>query len=203
MKNNTKNKKEVYMTRDDRKDYQCCNSRHEEWLENDKVPAVCQKSVNAYDKNLAKVKKIYDNVEWTEIFDISLSLTKWLLPRLKKLKERWEDWVELEKDKKQKEIYERLIEMIELSEYIIEQKWDDEFEYPDNPNIDSSNGLPKDYFIPTGDLDEEGEPLFSFNEKYKPTPEQDEYYKKIRKIESQKLDRWLEIINKDLWKWWS
>ncbi|MCL2177143.1 MAG: hypothetical protein FWB72_04285 [Firmicutes bacterium] len=165
----------------------------EEFFEKIKdLPTIDEAAIDEFDKRQAKVLKRYSQVCYTEIHCLYTSIIQWLKPRLIRLISAWEKTVNLQHPTHKQE-YEEIIELISLSEYILETKWDDEFEDIRPPRTED--------FFDRLIKQENGNYLL------KPYPPKEQklwraYYKAQNRKEKEVKDKFTKLLTKNFWKLW-
>lgn len=113
------------------------------------IPPFDPEEAKKFDLEQEELCRSYDNVKAMEIFSLDMSIIRWLRPRLQLLKEAWEKHIVIDTGIQKKQ-YQAICELINLSTYILEDKWYEEVAdpEPDDKPFDWDDPLK---FIPTED----------------------------------------------------
>jgi len=143
----------------------------------------------------AKVEKAYKTVYRSETMALDESVLRFLKYRLPHVKTGWEKAHNIDKDHcpEQYQEYCDLCELIELTDYILDEKWDTEIPDPEpyDWNGKSFNEFWKDNFTKNPDGSSTMKPS---------SPAKQKYYDDKRALEYKKRDRWLELLNTLFWR---
>lgn len=114
-----------------------------------KIPPFDPDKARKFDIEQEELYRCYDDVKPMEIFLLHMNIIRWLRPRLQLLKESWEKHIVIDKGIQKKQ-YQAICELIDLSTYILEDKWYDEVvdPEPDDKPFDWDDPLK---FMPTED----------------------------------------------------
>ena len=160
---------------------QAQKKKFEKWRKADKLHAEKEE----------RVEKNYKDVVDIEGYALDEYLMKWLKYRLPLVKEGWEKVIDIDKETcpSQHQEYNELCELIELTDYILAEKWDEEYEDPKKPEDDLSALLER------GEKTKDGGTILPPLSK-----EYSAYLKKVRKLETLKKERWLKLLTKLFWR---
>ena len=152
-----------------------------EWRKADKI----------YAEKEERVEKNYKDVVDIEGYALDEYLMKWLKYRLPLVKEGWEKTIDIDKETcpSQHQEYNEICEIIMLTDYILGEKWDEEYKDPKKPEDDLFAMLERGEKTKDG-----GTILPPFSKEYSA------YMKKVRKLETQKRERWLKLFIKLFWR---
>ena len=153
----------------------------DEWRKADKLHAEKEE----------RVEKNYKDVVDIEGHALDKYLMKWLKYRLPLVKTGWEKVCDIDKETcpSQHKEYNELCELIELTDYILGEKWDEEYENPKKPEYDLFAMLER------GEKTKDGSTILPPLSK-----EYSAYLKKVCKLETQKKERWLGLFTKLFWR---
>ena len=143
-----------------------------------------------WDANEKKIDGNYAAVFPQEGTALDVYLMRWLKHRLPLVKIGWEKTNDIDKVScpEQHKEYNELCELIKLTDYILAEGWDNEFERPAN----EKNLL---------EILKEIEPDEKGNKTLPPSsPEMHEYHKNVWEAEWKARERWLEIFGKLFWR---